>query len=88
MISRPMGPLAGRGGISVRFRANAHAHRINLGVRGERASPERRPFAGLDAQPGLTTLLLINAIELAINDATSVMLPGTIIVLLVLASAW
>ncbi len=87
MISRPMGPPAGRRGISGRFRENAHAHRTNLGC-GERTGPQRRSFAGLDAQPGLTTLLLINAIELAINDATSVMLPGTIIVLLVLASDW
>lgn len=39
-------------------------------------------------QPGLTWLLLINAIEVAISDDTSVMLPGTIIVLLVLASDW
>ena len=39
-------------------------------------------------QPGFTCPLLIKAIAVAMSDDTSVMLPGTIIVLLVLASDW
>ena len=48
----------------------------------------RRRGAGGGHWPGLTWLLRISAIELAIKAETSVMLPGTIIVLLVLASDW
>ena len=39
-------------------------------------------------QAGLTVVFFISVIAVPINAATSLMLPGTIIVLLVLASAW
>ena len=53
-----------------------------------RALAASTPALGQFVQPGLTWLLLMSAIAVAISDDTSVMLPGTIIVLLVLASAW
>ncbi len=56
----------------------------------KRTAPAARSRAqrGRLVQPGLTVLLLINAIAVAIKPDTSLRLPGTIIVLLVLASAW
>lgn len=69
-------------------------YRMSIPSAGERLLPcdmrnaRRTGGAGAAHWPGFTWLLLISAIELAISAETSVMLPGTIIVLLVLASAW
>ena len=65
-----------------------HSQQCMLVIHTESQVDQASLASSFASQPGLTCELLINPIAVAINPDTSVMFPGTIIVLLVLASDW